>query len=120
MSLHRVVVGLHGLEQRGQCDVANVLVGVQQKSSEDVHGEHTQTALRPNLHDRDHGLVEYCVAHVLRALRVRGDRGENVVHLLAGVLVVVAEDAQDAQDFHLKKRIGDAADVVLGRVAGHD
>ena len=60
----------------------------------------------PNLgldvHDGEHSLVENGVADVLGGVRVGGDLGQDVVHGVAGLLVTLAEVAQQAQNGHLR------------------
>lgn len=45
---------------------------------------------------------------------------QDVVHRLACLDVALPKQAQEAEDLDLKERVGDTADVVLGRVVGRD
>ena len=118
VALYRAQVGVHHLEERVERHVANVLVGVEQEAAEDVDGEDAQRRLRLDVHDGEHGLVQDRVAGVLARLGVGAHLGEYVVHGVAGVRVVLAEYAEQADDAHLQERIADAGHVVVRAVAG--
>lgn len=120
MSLYCTGVDVNRLQESIERHVANVLVVVQQKSAENINGQHAQSALRLDVHNGQHRLVEYRVAHVFARLRVGGHLSEDVVHRLRGVNVVSTQNPQQSQDLHLQKRIGHTGYVVLRRVAGED
>ena len=45
---------------------------------------------------------------------------KNVVHGIASSAIVVAENAKETEQLDLKKRIGDARNIMVGREAAHD
>ena len=109
---------LHNTPGQGiECDVANVIVAIQEESSQYVDGEDTETVFTLDAHDGLHALVENGVAGILGRFGVGGDLCEDVVHFFRGPDVVGPQQAQEGQDLYLQKGIGNAGDFVLGRVS---
>ena len=46
--------------------------------------------------------------------------GQNIVHGFRGTRVVLSENPEESEDLDLEEGVGDARDVMLGGVAGHD
>jgi hypothetical protein len=123
----RVPVPLHGrrverddLGERGERDVPDVVVPVREELAEDVDREHAQARVGLDLEDREHGLVQHRVPHVLARVRVRRDLREDVVHRVARRRVAPPQDPHQPQDLDLEERVRDPRHVVLGAVARRD
>mmetsp|Transcript_115450 Transcript_115450/g.331356 ORF Transcript_115450/g.331356 Transcript_115450/m.331356 type:complete len:464 (+) Transcript_115450:494-1885(+) len=116
VALHSLHVDVHHALKRRQGDVADVVVAAEEEAAEDVDAEHAEAAFGLDGHDREDALVQDRVACVLRALGVRGDLRQDVVHLVAGVDRVHAEEAQQAENLRLQEGVRDTGDVVLGRI----
>mmetsp|Transcript_17683 Transcript_17683/g.45047 ORF Transcript_17683/g.45047 Transcript_17683/m.45047 type:complete len:928 (-) Transcript_17683:351-3134(-) len=117
VALHGAQIHADHLVQRVQGHVAQVVVALAQEGAQNVDGQLAQFGLGTDREDGLHTLVLDGVADVARVLGVGGHLSQDVVHLVAGRLVVATQIAQRTQHFHLQERIRDAEHIVLGRVA---
>lgn len=113
-------VHVDSAQQRVKCNVANVLVIIEQEAAENVDGQYAKSTFRLDVHDGQHRLVEDRVANVLARLCVRRNLRKNVVHRFRSIGIVVSKNAQQPKNLHLQERVRHTADVMLGRVAGQD
>ena len=106
-----ITLSYQGLQEGVEGDVANVVVAVGEETAEDVDGEHAQSRLTLDFHDREHGLVQDRVADVLGCVRVGGHTGKRVAHEFAGLGVALTKRAHEVEDANLEERIRDACDT---------
>lgn len=106
--------------KRVECNVANVVVPVEQEAPQDVDRQNAEAAVALHVHDGLNALVQNGIARIFRALRVGRDLGKDIVHRLRSLVVSPAKSSHKIQQFDLHKWIHHASHVVFGRKSHRD
>mmetsp|Transcript_76829 Transcript_76829/g.201578 ORF Transcript_76829/g.201578 Transcript_76829/m.201578 type:complete len:423 (-) Transcript_76829:879-2147(-) len=104
---HLVFIGvgrvhLHNLRQPRDAEVLEVVILARDEPRDVGRGKLEEGVVRVNAGDALHALVDDGVAHVHAAVRAAHALLEDLVHLLRGLLVRGAQDAENRQELHLQ------------------
>mmetsp|Transcript_2491 Transcript_2491/g.7354 ORF Transcript_2491/g.7354 Transcript_2491/m.7354 type:complete len:386 (-) Transcript_2491:484-1641(-) len=113
MPLHGLHINSDNTLQRRKRHVPNVVVPAEQKAAKNVDAEDSQPTFGLDGHDGEDALIKNGIACVLGALGVSRNLREDIVHLVAGIDGVGAQNPEKSKDFALQERIGYSCNVVL-------
>mmetsp|Transcript_19978 Transcript_19978/g.47678 ORF Transcript_19978/g.47678 Transcript_19978/m.47678 type:complete len:249 (+) Transcript_19978:402-1148(+) len=107
----------NALSQGVQGHITNIVVTVQQETTQNVDRQYTQSIFAFHTHNGLDTLVQNGVAGVFGSFRIGGHLCQYIIHFFRCLLVVGSQQTQECQQLNLQKRIGNASHVVISRVS---